>query len=108
VRGTRFNFVRRLVGYTREVRRNRGRRAAGRHVVVCFEAQDLPELWDFFTALPTTVVVDHMGRPDVGKPVDGPQFGRFVRFMREHPNLWCKVSCPERLSLTGPKALDGS
>jgi 2-pyrone-4,6-dicarboxylate lactonase len=41
-------------------------------VVIYFEAVDLPELWDFFTALPTTVVVDHMGRPDVSKPVDGP------------------------------------
>ena len=37
----------------------------GWHVVIYFEAVDLPELWDFFTALPTTVVVDHMGRPDV-------------------------------------------
>jgi hypothetical protein len=46
----------------------------GWHVVIYFEAVDLPELWDFFTALPTTVVVDHMGRPDVSKPVDGPEF----------------------------------
>jgi 2-pyrone-4,6-dicarboxylate lactonase len=42
-------------------------------VVIYFEAVDLPELWDFFTALPTTVVVDHMGRPDVSLPVDGPR-----------------------------------
>jgi 2-pyrone-4,6-dicarboxylate lactonase len=68
---------------------------------------DLPELWDFFTALPTTVVVDHMGRPDVRKPVDGEEFELFVRFMREHPNVWSKVSCPERLSVSGPPALDG-
>jgi 2-pyrone-4,6-dicarboxylate lactonase len=27
--------------------------------------------------------------------------------MREHPNIWCKVTCPERLSVTGPPALDG-
>ncbi len=46
----------------------------GWHVVIYFEAVDLPELWDFFTALPTTVVVDHMGRPDVTKPIDGPEF----------------------------------
>ena len=37
----------------------------GWHVVIYFEAVDLPELWDFFTQLPTIVVVDHMGRPDV-------------------------------------------
>jgi len=74
---------------------------------VYFEAVDLPELWDFFTSLPTTVVVDHMGRPDVSKPVDGPEFELFVRMMREHENVWSKVSCPERLSVTGPPALNG-
>ena len=30
----------------------------GWHVVIYFEAVDLPELWDFFTSLPTAVVVD--------------------------------------------------
>ena len=47
-----------------------------------------------------------MGRPDVEKPVDGPEFERFVRLMREHPNVWSKVSCPERLSASGPPAYD--
>ena len=110
VRGTRFNFVRRLADFTpREVLLEIAQRIAplGWHVVVYFEAQDLPELYDFFTALPTTVVVDHMGRPDVRKPVDGPEFGLFVRMMREHPNIWSKVSCPERLSVSGPPALQG-
>ncbi len=110
VRGTRFNFVKRLADFTpREVLLEITNRIAplGWHVVVYFEAQDLPELYEFFTALPTTVVVDHMGRPDVGKPVEGPEFGLFVKMMREHPNIWSKVSCPERLSVTGPKALNG-
>jgi len=48
-----------------------------------------------------------MGRPDVSKPVDGPEFELFVKFMREYPNVWSKVSCPERLSVAGPKALHG-
>ncbi len=110
VRGVRFNFVRRLVDFTpREVLAAIAARIAplGWHVVVYFEAQDLPELWDFFTTLPATVVVDHMGRPDVRKPVDGPEFELFVRLMREHANVWSKVSCPERLSVSGPPALDG-
>jgi 2-pyrone-4,6-dicarboxylate lactonase len=110
VRGTRFNFVKRLADFTpREVLMEIASRIAplGWHVVVYFEAQDLPELYDFFTALPTTVVVDHMGRPDVSLPVDGPQFALFERLMREYPNVWSKVSCPERLSVTGPKALNG-
>ncbi|MDQ3272640.1 MAG: amidohydrolase family protein, partial [Pseudomonadota bacterium] len=110
VRGTRFNFVKRLADFTpREVLLEIANRIAplGWHVVVYFEAQDLPELYDFFTALPTTVVVDHMGRPDVSKPVDGPEFELFVKMMREHSNIWSKVSCPERLSLGGPPALNG-
>jgi 2-pyrone-4,6-dicarboxylate lactonase len=105
VRGVRFNFVKRLVDFTPkdELMEIAARiKALGWHVVIYFEAVDLPELWDFFTALPTTVVVDHMGRPDVGKPVDGPEFALFLKFMREHPNVWSKVSCPERLSVTGP------
>ncbi len=110
VRGVRFNFVKRLVDFTpKDELLEIAQRIAplGWHVVVYFEAADLAELWDFFTALPTTVVVDHMGRPDVGKPVDGPEFELFVKLMREHDNVWSKVSCPERLSLTGPRALDG-
>lgn len=110
VRGVRFNFVKRLVDFTPkdELLEIASRIAPlGWHVVIYFEAVDLPELWDFFTALPTTVVVDHMGRPDVSLPVDGPQFALFERFMRECPNVWSKVTCPERLSITGPKALDG-
>ena len=110
VRGTRFNFVKRLADFTpREVLLEIAHRIAplGWHIVIYFEAQDLPELVDFVTALPTTVVVDHMGRPDVSKPVDGPEFGLLVRMMREHSNIWSKVSCPERLSITGPKALNG-
>ena len=110
VRGVRFNFVRRLVDFTPrdELLEIAGRIAPlGWHVVIYFEAVDLPELWDFVTTLPTTVVVDHMGRPDVRKPVDGPEFELFLRLMREHENVWSKVSCPERLSVSGPPALHG-
>ena len=110
VRGVRFNFVKRLVDFTpKDELMEIAQRIAplGWHVVIYFEAVDLPELWDFFTTLPTTVVVDHMGRPDVKKPVDGPEFQLFVKMMREYPNIWSKVTCPERLSEAGPPALKG-
>ncbi|QWD79403.1 amidohydrolase family protein [Polynucleobacter sp. MWH-Spelu-300-X4] len=110
VRGVRFNFVKRLVDFTPkdELMEIAARIAPlGWHIVIYFEAVDLPELWDFFTALPTTVVVDHMGRPDVTKPVDGPEFQLFVKLMREYPNIWSKVTCPERLSVNGKPALNG-
>ncbi|MCX2862858.1 amidohydrolase family protein [Paucibacter sp. PLA-PC-4] len=110
VRGVRFNFVRRLVDFTpKDELVDIARRIAqlGWHVVVYFESADLPELWDFFTALPTVVVIDHMGRPNVSQPVDGPEFTLFLRLLREHSNVWTKLSCPERLSLSGPAALHG-
>lgn len=109
VRGVRFNFVRRLVdpkpdAYYRAIIDRIA--PLGWHVVIYFEAADLEERWDFFTSLPTVVVVDHMGRPDVTKPVDGPDFGRFIRLMAEHDNVWSKVTCPERLSVSGPPSYD--
>jgi 2-pyrone-4,6-dicarboxylate lactonase len=110
VRGVRFNFVKRLVDFTpRDELMEIASRIAplGWHVVIYFEAVDLPELWNFFTTLPTMVVVDHMGRPDVGKSVDGAEFALFLKLMREHGNVWSKVSCPERLSVSGPRALNG-
>lgn len=110
IRGVRFNFVKRLVDITPEdeLLAIANRIAPlGWHVVIYFEAPDLPDLWDFFSTIPTPLVVDHMGRPDVAKPVDNAEFALFMRFMQENPNVWSKVSCPERLSINGPRALAG-
>jgi 2-pyrone-4,6-dicarboxylate lactonase len=105
VRGIRFNFVKRLVDPKPDeyyLRLAEAVAELGWHVVVYFEAPDLAERWQLFTSLPTAVVVDHMGRPDVTQPVDGPDFAQFTRFMREHENVWSKVSGAERLSVSGP------
>jgi 2-pyrone-4,6-dicarboxylate lactonase len=110
VRGVRFNFVKRLVDFTpKDELKEIAERIIehGWHVVVYFEAADLAELTDFFSELPADIVVDHMGRPDVTKPVDGPEFKRFLKFMDDYENVWCKVTCPERLSVSGPPALNG-
>jgi 2-pyrone-4,6-dicarboxylate lactonase len=107
VRGVRFNFVKRLVDSTpREELAEIAARVArlGWHVVIYFEAPDLPGLVDFLAALPTTVVVDHMGRPDVTKPVDGPEFAPFLQLLREQPHVWSKVGGADRLSVSGPPA----
>ena len=109
VRAARFNFVRRLVDTTpKEVLKSIAARIAplGWHTVIYFEASELPDLYDFLASLPTTVVIDHMGRPDVSKPVDGPEFTLFKRLMHEFPNVWSKVSCPERLTRSGPPGYD--
>ncbi len=105
VRGVRFNFVKRLVDATpQEVFLSIADKikAFGWHIVVYFEAQDLEELEPFLKQLPTTLVVDHMGRPDVTKGVDHLDFQRFVRLMAENENIWSKVTCPERLTKAGP------
>lgn len=109
VRGVRFNFLRRLVDTTpRDDLTTIAEKVAplGWHIVLYFESADLHELEGYFGSLPTPLVVDHMGRPDVTEPVDGPEFARFLRFV-ERNTVWVKVTCPERLSVTGPAALDG-
>jgi 2-pyrone-4,6-dicarboxylate lactonase len=110
VRGVRFNFVKRLVdAVPADALGAIVEKIAplGWHVVIYFEAADLPDLYDFFAAIPTTIVVDHLGRPDVTRDVDGPEFALFLQLMRENANVWSKVTCPERLSASGPPALDG-
>ncbi len=110
VRGVRFNFLKRLVDFTpkEELMEITAKIAPfGWHIVVHFEGVDLPELWDFFTALPTKVVVDHMGRPDVSKGVNSSEFRLFIKLLNEYENIWSKVTCPERLSISGPQALNG-
>jgi 2-pyrone-4,6-dicarboxylate lactonase len=105
VRGVRFNFVKRLVDATpQEVFLTIADKikSFGWHIVVYFEAESLEELEPFLKQLPTVLVVDHMGRPDVTKGVDHPDFQRFLRLMEENENIWSKVTCPERLTKAGP------
>jgi 2-pyrone-4,6-dicarboxylate lactonase len=105
VRGVRFNFVKRLVdALPRDELKEIADRIAplGWHIVIYFEAAELEELAPFFLSLPAPLVVDHMGTPDVSKPADGPEFDGFAAFMAARDDIWCKVTCPERLSKAGP------
>ncbi len=105
VRGVRFNFLKRLVDDAPKDRfLEIARRIAplGWHVVVYFEADLLEELVPFLEAIPTIIVVDHMGRPDVSAGPDGPDMIAFRSLLESHPNIWTKVSCAERLSADGP------
>lgn len=109
VRGVRFNFVKRLVDKLphKDLQTIAERIAPlGWHIVIYFEAQELDEIWTLVTQLPTPVVVDHMGRPDLTQSVDGADFQKFVSLLRNFPNFWTKVTCPERLSQSGPPAYD--
>ncbi|HPD93462.1 MAG TPA: amidohydrolase family protein [Pararhodobacter sp.] len=104
VRGVRFNFVKRLVDATpQEVFIGIAEKIQefGWSIVVYFEAADLEGLTPFLRKLPGIIVVDHMGRPDVTKGVDHPDFQRFIDLMAQNENIWSKVTCPERLTAQG-------
>ena len=104
VRGVRFNFVKRLVDATpQEVFIGIAEKIQefGWSIVVYFEAADLEGLTPFLRKLPGIIVVDHMGRPDVSKGVDHPDFLRFIDLMAQNENIWTKVTCPERLTVQG-------
>lgn len=105
VRAVRFNFVKRLVDSTpwedflaiyEKIK------PLGWHIVVYFEAPDLEGLKPLLAQFDCTIVVDHMGRPDVSEGLDGAGFQSFIQLLEDNPNIWTKVSCPERLTLDGP------
>lgn len=109
VRAVRFNFVKRLVDTTpKQVFRNIADkiRPFGWHIVVYFEAPDMDEIVPFLIELDATIVIDHMGRPEVAEGVEGKSFQKFIKMMENNPNFWTKVSCPERLTLTPPDYSD--
>ncbi|RST30678.1 2-pyrone-4,6-dicarboxylate hydrolase [Sphingomonas ginkgonis] len=104
IRGVRFNFLKRLVDDApKDKFLDIARRIAplGWHVVVYFEADILEELVPFLEAIPTIVVVDHLGRPDIAQGPEGAETQRFIRLLDEHPAIWTKVSGAERLSPQG-------
>lgn len=109
VRGVRFNFVKRLVDVLpRDTLVEVAERVQplGWHLVIYVESPDLPELSDFFASLPVTIVFDHMARPDVTKDVHGKEFDTFIRLLDDNADMWAKVSCPDRLTVSGPPDYD--
>jgi len=105
VRGVRFNFVKRLVDATpKSVFLEIAAKIQdfGWSTVVYFEAQDLEDLEPFLQELPGTIVIDHMGRPNVKNGVDHIDFKRFTSLLENNSSIWSKVTCPERLTVAGP------
>ena len=71
-------------------------------MVVYFEADLLQEITPFLEAIPTIVVVDHLGRPDIAQGPNGADITAFRQLLDSHPTIWTKVSGAERLSIQGP------
>ena len=111
VRGVRFNFVRRLVDAAptrraggdrrahRAARLARRRLLRGRRPARSWgtsSARCRRRSWSTTWAAPTS-----------RKPVDGPEFEPLPAVRARARRRLVKVSCPERLTVTGPPALDG-
>lgn len=109
IRGVRFNFLKRLVDDAPKDKfldvAHRIRRLDW-HVVVYFEADLLEEMNPFLAAIPTTVVIDHMGRPDVRQGPDGTDMQAFRALLDSRDDIWTKVTCPDRLDPAGAPYAD--
>jgi 2-pyrone-4,6-dicarboxylate lactonase len=106
VKGVRFNFLPRLADelppdvYASIVARIR---KLDWQLVVYFEAHDLARLTPLFQSFDLPIVIDHLGVPDVSKPIDrNPDFDAFVKLVSEDDRFVVKVTCPERISKQGP------
>ncbi|MEM9604095.1 MAG: amidohydrolase family protein [Pseudomonadota bacterium] len=108
VRGVRFNFVKRLGGgkpfdyYAPIIDKVA---ALQWSVVVYLEAHDLAEIAPFIQRIPVPVVIDHMGRVPVQAGTTSDSY-RLLASLLEDDHFWVKISCPERLSQSGPPYAD--
>ena len=104
VRGARFNFVAHLGGapsideFWDVVRRIA---PFGWHLVLHFDAVDLPGAADLLDRLPVPYVIDHMARVDAAAGLDQAPFA-FLLELLDDDRAWVKVSGAERLSADGP------
>lgn len=104
VRGCRFNFVAHLGGvpdmdeFHRIVDRIK---PLGWHVVLHFDAIDLPQYADLFDQLPVPFIIDHMGRVPTKDGLDQESF-KILLETASRDNCWVKVCGAERIASEGP------
>jgi predicted TIM-barrel fold metal-dependent hydrolase len=108
VRGTRFNFVAHLGGapdlddFWRIVDRIA---PLGWHVVVHFDARDLPGHADLLDRLPCPFVIDHMARVPVTEGLEQEPFQALLALLADE-RAWVKISGAERLTADGAPPYD--
>ena len=104
VRGARVNFVAHLGGapdlhgFQRMVARVAPR---GWHLVLHFDAADLPAYGGLLRGLPCPYVIDHMARVDASAGLDQEPFRALLGLLADD-HCWVKVSGAERLTAAGP------
>ncbi len=108
VRGTRFNFVAHLGGapdlevFWRLVDRVQ---PFGWHIVLHFDANDLPRYAELLDRMPCPYVIDHMARVDATAGLRQEPFEALLELMRDE-RAWVKVSGTERLTAEGTPPYD--
>jgi predicted TIM-barrel fold metal-dependent hydrolase len=108
VRGTRFNFVAHLGGapqldvFWRLVERVQ---PFEWHIVLHFDAKDLPEYAGLLDRMPCPYVIDHMARVPTSDGVDQEPFQALLELLRDE-RAWVKISGAERLTADGPPPYD--
>jgi 2-pyrone-4,6-dicarboxylate lactonase len=108
VRGTRFNFVAHLGGapeldvFWRLVHKVQ---RFGWHIVLHFDAKDLPHYATLLDRMPCPYVIDHMARVPVVAGVEQEPFQRLLELMNDD-RCWVKISGAERLTADGPPPYD--
>ena len=109
VRGTRFNFVAHLGGapelgeFWRIVHRVA---PLGWHIVLHFDAKDLPGYSDLLDAMPCPYVIDHMARVDATAGLEQEPFQKLLGLMAGDERCWVKISGAERLTAGGAPPYD--
>jgi 2-pyrone-4,6-dicarboxylate lactonase len=108
VRGTRFNFVAHLGGapdldtFWRIVDRVAPR---GWHIVLHFDAKDLPSYAELLERMPCPYVIDHMARVPTSDGLDQAPFRALLDLLADE-RCWVKISGAERLTADGPPPYD--
>ncbi|MFZ0426047.1 MAG: amidohydrolase family protein [Xanthobacteraceae bacterium] len=69
----------------------------GWHIAIHTGGDGLVELYDFIRSIDATVVIDHIGRVDVGEGLKGKAFG-VLRRLLDTGNVWVKLSGTDRIS----------
>jgi 2-pyrone-4,6-dicarboxylate lactonase len=108
VRGTRFNFVAHLGGapepdeFWRLVERVQ---PFGWHIVLHFDAKDLPRYAEMLDRMPCPYVIDHIARVPVTAGIEQEPFQQLLALMGDE-RCWVKISGAERLTAGGGMPYD--
>jgi len=108
VRGTRFNFVAHLGGAPDlDVFWSIVHRVSrfGWHIVLHFDAKDLPAYAELLDAMPCPYVIDHMARVPVEQGIGQAPFQALLELLRDD-RAWVKISGAERLTVDGTPPYD--